>query len=309
MQTIIDEHGSPASGGDAGLVKDATAASFKKDVIDASREAPVIVDLWATWCGPCKQLGPILEKIVRQAKGKLRLVKVDIDKNPQIAQQFRVQSIPAVFAVADGRVVDGFVGALPESQVKAFADRLLAAGGPDDGAAETAEAIQHAAALMAEGDLGTASAIFGQILQQEPDNIAAIGGLARCHAKAGNLAQAKELLASVPPEKSGDPEIAAARSALELAEQAEKSGPIDELRARVAANPSDNAARLELANGLYAGGQNEEAVEELLDLIKRDRKWNDEAARKQLLKLFEALGNGNPIVSAGRRRLSALLFS
>ncbi|HEY6335414.1 MAG TPA: co-chaperone YbbN [Alphaproteobacteria bacterium] len=309
MQTFINEQGGPVPGGDAVLIKDATTASFKTDVIDASREAPVIVDLWAAWCGPCKQLGPILEKVVRQAKGKLRLVKVDIDKNPQIAQQFRVQSIPAVFAVADGRVVDGFVGALPESQVKAFADRLLAAGGEDDGAAETAEAIERATALMAEGDLGTASAIFGQILQHEPDNLAATGGLARCHLKAGNFAQAKDLLARVPSEKSGDPEIAAARAALELAEQAQKSGPIDELRTKVAANPSDHPARFELANGLYAAGRNEEAVEELLELIKRDRKWNDEAARKQLLKLFEALGNANPLVSAGRRRLSALLFS
>jgi putative thioredoxin len=309
MQTIIDGQGSPAPGGDAGLIKDATAASFNKDVMEASREAPVIVDLWATWCGPCKQLGPILEKIVRGAKGKLRLVKVDIDKNPQIAQQFRVQSIPAVFAVADGRVVDGFVGALPESQVRAFADRLLAAGSADDGAAEIAEALEHATALMGQGDLGTASAIFGQVLQHDPDNLPAAGGLARCHIKAGNLAQAKDLLARVPSEKSTDAEIVAARSALELAEQAQNSGPIDELKAKVAANPADHAARLELANALYAAGRNEDAIEGLLELIKRDRKWNDEAARKQLLKLFEALGNANPLVSAGRRRLSSLLFS
>ena len=309
MQMFTKEQVGPAPGADAGLVKDATTASFMKDVIEVSREVPVIVDLWATWCGPCKQLGPLLEKVVREAKGKLRLVKVDIDKNPQIAQQFRVQSIPAVFAVAEGRVVDGFVGALPESQVRAFAKRLLDTGGKDEESAQIAEALEQAKALMTEGDFGTAGAIFGQILEHAPESLAALGGLARCHVKDGNLAQAKALLATVPADKASDPEIAAARSALELAEQAQKSGPIDVLKAKVAANPTDHAARLDFANALYAAGRNEEAIEELLELIRRDRKWNEEAARKQLLKLFEALGNTNPLVSAGRRRLSSLLFA
>jgi putative thioredoxin len=309
METFSTEQGAAAPGTDGGLIKDTTTATFMKDVIEASREVPVIVDLWATWCGPCKQLGPLLEKVVREAKGRLRLVKVDIDKNPQIAQQFRVQSIPAVFAVADGRVVDGFVGALPESQVRAFAKRLMEAGGPDEEATQIAEAVEHARQLMEEGDTGTAAALFGQILEHDPGNLPAIGGLARCHVKAGDLAKAKELLDKAPADKAGDAEITAARSALELAEQAMKSGPIDELRAKVAANPADHAARLEFANALHAAGHDEEAIDQLLELVKRDRKWNEEAARKQLVKLFEALGATNPLVATGRRRLSSLLFS
>ncbi|MFI4988286.1 MAG: tetratricopeptide repeat protein [Alphaproteobacteria bacterium] len=299
----------PAAGGDAALVKDVTAASFMADVIETSRTVPVIVDLWAPWCGPCRQLGPLLEKVVREAKGKLRLAKVNIDENPQIAQQFRVQSIPAVFAVAGGRVVDGFVGALPESQIKAFVERLKGEGGGDDGAAQIAEALAEAKRLLEAGDAGTASAIFGQVLEDEPDNRAAIAGLARCHLKAGETARAKELLAKIPEEHANDPDIAAARAALELAEQAEKSGPIDELKAKTEANPADHQARLDLANALYAAGRSEEAIDHLLELIRRERKWNDEAARKQLIKLFEALGAGNPLVAAGRRRLSSLLFS
>jgi putative thioredoxin len=308
MAMFATEKGQPSQS-DNSLIKDVTAASFKTDVIEASRQAPVIVDLWAPWCGPCRQLGPLLEKVVREAKGRLRLAKVNIDENPQIAQQFRVQSIPAVFAVADGRVVDGFVGALPESQVRAFADRLKGEAGEDEAAAQIAEALAHAKELLEAGDLGTASAIFGQILQHEPDNRAATGGLARCYLKSGDTARAKELLDKVPAEHANDPEIAAARSAVELAEQALKSGPIDELKAKVASNPADHQARFDLANALYASGHNEEAIDQLLELIRRDRKWNDEAARKQLLKLFEALGSTNHLVSAGRRRLSSLLFS
>ena len=301
--------GAAPAGAAAALVKDVTAASFMADVIEVSRQVPVIVDLWAPWCGPCKQLGPILEKVVREAKGKLRLAKVNIDENPQIAQQFRVQSIPAVFAVAGGRVVDGFVGALPESQVKAFVERLKGEAGEDEGAAQIAEALAEAKKLLEAGDVGSASAIFGQILQHEPENRAAVGGLARCYLKSGELARAKELIAKVPAEQADDPEIAAARSALELAEAAAKSGPIDELKAKSLADPADHQARLELANALYAADRQGEAMDELLELIRRDRKWNDEAARKQLLKLFEALGPGSPLVASGRRRLSSLLFS
>ena len=301
--------GADVLGAAAALVKDVNTASFMADVIEASRQVPVVVDLWAPWCGPCKQLGPILEKLVREAKGKLRLAKVNIDENPQIAQQFRVQSIPAVFAVAGGRVVDGFVGALPESQVKAFLERLKGEGGADEGEAQIAEALAEAKRLLEEGDAGTASAIFGQILQHVPDNRAALGGLARAYLKSGDLARAKELLAKVPAEHADDAEIAAARSALELAEAAKASGPIDEIKARSLANPADHQARFELANALYAAGRAGEAMDELLELIKRERKWNDEAARKQLLKIFEALGPGNALVASGRRRLSSLLFS
>ena len=309
METLTNPPGA-ASAADAGLIKDVTAASFMTDVIEASREAPVIVDLWAPWCGPCRQLGPALEKVVRDAKGKLRLAKVNIDEHPQIAQQFRVQSIPAVFAIADGRVVDGFVGAVPESQVKAFADRLLAGhGGEDEEAAEIAAAIEQAKKLIEAGDAGTAAAIFDQVHQHAPDNLAALGGLARAQIALGKLAEAKTLIDAVPQDKQGDAEIAAARSALELAEAAAKSGPLDELKAKVEASPKDHAARFDFANALYAAGRQEEAIEQLLDLFRRDRKWNDEAARKQLLKLFEALGPNHPVVASGRRRLSSLLFS
>jgi putative thioredoxin len=309
METISNAPEAAAADA-AGLIKDVSSASFMVDVIEASREVPVIVDLWAPWCGPCRQLGPAIEKVVREAKGKLRLAKVNIDDNPQIAQQFRVQSIPAVFAVADGRVVDGFVGALPESQVKSFAERLLAGhAGEDEEATQIAEAIEQAKKLLDAGDAGTAAAIFDQVHQHMPDNLAAIGCLARAQVKSGDLAAAKTLLDTVPAEKAGDAEIAAARSALELAEQALKSGPLDELKAKLDANPKDHDARLDFANALYAAERQEEAVEQLLDLIRRDRKWNDEAARKQLVKLFEALGPTHPLVASGRRRLSSLLFS
>jgi len=308
MQQIIKDPGRAAAPAEAAPIKDTTAASFNADVIEASKTAPVIVDLWAPWCGPCRQLGPMLEKVVREAKGKLRLVKVNIDENPQIAQQFRVQSIPAVFAVADGRVVDGFVGALPESQVRAFAKRLLEDGG-DDAAAQITEALEHAKQLLEEGDVGTASALFGQILQHEPGLPAAVAGLARCYIRAGDLPRAKGMLAGVAAEKANDAEIAAARTALELAEQAKKSGPLDELKAKVAGNPGDLPARFDLAGALYAAGQQEAAIEELIEIVRRDREWNEQAARKQLLKLFEALGPSHALSIAGRRRLSSLLFS
>lgn len=308
MQQIIKEQGRASAPAEAGLIKETNAAGFKADVIDASKTVPVIVDLWAPWCGPCRQLGPLLEKVVREAKGKLRLVKVNIDENPQIAQQFRVQSIPAVFAVADGRVIDGFVGALPESQVRAFAQRLMG-DGVDEDAAQIAAALEQAKQHLEEGDSGTASALYGQILQYEPGNPGAVAGLARCYIKAGDLARAKGMLAGVAPEKANDAEIAAARSALELAEQAKKSGPLDKLKAKVAANEADHQARLDLAGALYAAGQQEAAIDELLELVRRDREWNEQAARKQLLKLFEALGPSHPLTVAGRRRLSSLLFA
>jgi putative thioredoxin len=308
MQTIMSERAGGAEA-EAGLIKETSVKSFVADVLEASKTVPVILDLWAPWCGPCKQLGPMLEKIVREAKGKLRLVKVNIDENPQIAQQLRVQSIPAVFAFVGGRPVDGFVGALPESQLRDFAKRLQADGGLDEEATAIADALAQAQKLLEAGDSGTASAIFGQILQHQNDNPAAIAGLARCYLKDGDLARAKELLEKVPAEKANAPELVAARSALELAEQAKESGPIDELKRKLEAAPADHQTRFDLANALYASGQQEEAINQLLDIMRRARAWNEEAARKQLLKLFEALGPTNPLTQSGRRRLSSLLFS
>jgi putative thioredoxin len=309
MESTLSDTGLAGGGGDPGLIKESGLKTFVADVIEASKTVPVIVDLWAAWCGPCKQLGPLLEKVVREAKGKLKLVKVDIDKNPQIAQQLRVQSIPAVFAFVGGRPVDGFVGALPESQVREFTQRLLADGGVDDEAAALADAVAQAQTLLDAGDTGTASAIFGQVLQHQQDNLPAIAGLVRCYLATGDMARAKELLASVPPAKANAPELAAARSALELAEQAKESGPLDELKGKLDAAPTDHQVRFDYANALYAAGRQEEAIEQLLDIVRRARAWNEEAARKQLLKLFEALGPTSPLTQSGRRRLSSLLFS
>ena len=298
-------------GGGAGgpaAVKDVTTATFMAEVVDGSFEAPVIVDFWAPWCGPCKQLAPVLEKAVRAANGAVRLVKVNIDENPEIAQQMRIQSIPAVYAFYEGRPVDGFVGAVPESQVKQFVERL--GRGRGAAASPIAEALAMAKEALQSGDAGSAATLFQQILQHDAQNVEAMAGLARALIARGDLAKARAALDRVPKEEANHAEISAARAALELAESAQKAmAGAGKLRARLEKNPDDHEARFELATALFGSGEREAAIEELLAIFRRDREWNEQAARKQLLKLFEAMGPTDPLTQNGRRRLSSLMFS
>jgi putative thioredoxin len=303
MEAII---GGAAPAGGADLIKNGTTATFMADVVDASHDSAVVVDFWAPWWGACKQLGPLLEKAVREANGAVRMVKINIDESPEIAQQMRIQSIPAVYAFKDGRPVDGFVGALPESQIKQFITRLGGAAGPSP----IQEALEMAKEALAADDAGSAAGIYSQILQQEPGNIDATAGLARCAVLRKEFARAHELLDRVPAAQAGHADIAAARAALDLAEAGDKaSGALDELRARLVADPRDHQARLDLATALFSAGEREAAVDELLDIVKRDRQWNEQAARKQLVKFFEAMGPTDPLTLAARRRLSSILFS
>ncbi|MBC8020610.1 MAG: co-chaperone YbbN [Methyloceanibacter sp.] len=289
---------------DAELIKNTTTKDFMHDVIEASREVPVLVDFWAPWCGPCRQLTPILEKAVRAAKGAIRLVKLNIDEHPQIPGQMAVQSIPAVFAFQDGRPVDGFMGALPESRVNAFIARLIG-----DTTADAAANLEAAEAALAAGDLNTAAQTFGEILQGEPENAQALAGLAKCYIKTGDLARAEQTLALVPPAKAESAPVASARAALELQRKTPSTDDIGTLRAKLAADPKDVQARFDLALALNAKGDRDAALEELLTLIAKNRAWNDDAARKQLLQLFDAWGANDPATVAGRQRLSSLLFA
>lgn len=297
---------SHAAAGPKDWIKSGSDATFLADVLEASQSAPVLVDFWAPWCGPCRQLTPALERVVGAAAGKVRLVKLNIDENPGVAGQLGVRSIPAVFAFHKGRPVDGFVGALPESQLKQFIERLL--GGPDP-AADIDAMLDAALEALRGGDLALASEAFGAILEIEPENTKAIAGLARCFLAAGEPERTKEILSLAPAAKANDPELSSARAALELAAQGEKAGDAASLKASLAANPEDLETRFALANALIARGELAGAADHLLAIIERDRAWNEEAARKQLLQVFDAAGLTSDIARNGRRRLSALLFS
>ena len=304
--TIIEQGSGPAPQAAPDLIKETTTQTFVKDVIEESKRQPVLIDFWAPWCGPCRQLTPIIEKAVRAAKGKVKLVKMNIDDHPAIPGQMGIQSIPAVIAFVNGQPTDGFMGAQPEAQINAFIERLTkgAAGGN-----ETQELMKSAEAALAEGDSQGAIEIYEHILGEDAANIAALAGLARCHVAANNIEKAKQILTQVPEAKRNDAAVAAVRAAIEVAEQASAVGPIGELEQKVTANPLDHQARFDLAVALNAAGKRPEAVDHLIEIVRRDRKWNDDGARKQLVQFFEAWGPTDEATVAGRKKLSSVLFA
>ena len=287
------------------LIKEGSEATFMADVIEASQTVPVIVDFWAPWCGPCKTLGPALEAAVTAAKGKVRMVKIDVDRAPGLSQQLRIQSIPTVYAFFQGKPVDGFQGAIPGSEIKKFVDKLVELGGDDGG---LADALLAAEEMLTEGAHADAAETFAAILAEEPENAAAYGGLIRSYLAMDDLDKAQELADAAPAKIAGSTEVIAARAQIELARQAAQAGPEDVLRAAVARDPQDRQAQFDLAVALHASGKVEEAVTMLLDLFKLDREWNDGAAKAQLFTIFGALKPQDPIVLAGRRRLSSMIF-
>ncbi len=286
-------------------VKDTTTQTFVKDVIEESKRQPVLVDFWAPWCGPCKQLTPVLEKAVRAAKGKVKLVKMNIDEHPAIPGQMGIQSIPAVIAFVNGQPADGFMGALPESQVVAFLERLT----KDRIGGEAQDLLKVADAALAEGNAAGAAEIYAQVLAEDNANVSALAGLARCYVQTGALDQARQTLAMIPEAKANDAAVAAARAALELAEQAKSLGPVDDLEKKVAADPLDHQARFDLALALNGKGRRTDALEHLIAIVKRDRKWNDDGARKQLVQFFDAWGPTDEATVEGRKKLSSILFA
>ncbi len=311
MDYIIGSGGKSAnSAGKSGaapkdLIKESSTAAFVADVIEASRQGPVIVDFWSPRSPPSKQFDAALEKAVREMRGSVRMVKINVDQNPELAAQLRVQQVPMVYAFQDGRPVDAFVGPLPEGQIQAFLQRLTAG----QQTLSIADLIAQGKEVLAEGDPQTAGQIFQEVLAEDPDNAPAHAGLLRCLLALGEVDAAKQALAQLPDEVTRHADVAAVRTALELQDHAVTVGPAADLRRRVAVDPTDHQARFDLAMAYYAGGEQEAAVDELLEIFRRDRIWNDDGARKQLVKLFEAFGPVHPLTLSGRKRLSTLLFS
>ncbi|MFG6583999.1 thioredoxin [Sulfitobacter sp. 1A12779] len=306
---MTDLNLSTAAPADADLIKDTTEATFMADVVDASQTVPVIVDFWAPWCGPCKTLGPMLEDAVRAAKGAVKMVKVNVDQAQNIAGQLQIQSIPTVYAFYKGQPVDGFQGALPQSEIKAFVDRVVKAGGGEAPGDTLADAVAAAEEMLAEGAATDAAQTFAAILEEDPMNAPAYGGMVRSHIAMGALDQAEALLNGAPIEISKAPELEAAHAQLQLAHQAADAGPVAELTEKVEANPDDHQARFDLAQALYAHDNAEAAVDHLLELFRRDREWNEGAAKAQLFTIFEALKPNDPVVLNGRRKLSSMIFA
>jgi putative thioredoxin len=304
--TILEQGNGAATQAAPDLIKETTTQSFVKDVIEESKRQPVLIDFWAPWCGPCRQLTPILEKVVRAANGKVKLVKMNIDDHPAIPGQMGIQSIPAVIAFVNGQPADGFMGALPEGQVTAFINKLTA-GMP--GEPNIADILKEAEAVLAEGDPATAASIYAEALAADATNIVALAGLAKCYVTTGALDQAKQTLAMVPESKRGEPAVKAVQAMIDLAEQAKSLGPVTELEQKVAANPLDHQARFDLATALNAAGKRAEATHQLLEIVKRDRKWNEDGARKQLVQFFDAWGAADEATIEGRKRLSTILFA